>query len=212
MTEWLAPNVAALYPKIDVGPHRAFKGVPLEQLPPLAPVDGSFRWLRAPVYEGQPTALVADDGESITEDPRVVAKQFSRLVGQVRAASLELPASFVTFMSTPSFAARMNSVNGGYFEIGKLKDTHVPFFTDPQTFSWVLMLESGGRHSIAFAHPDPDDLSTLVDFTTCAPSFEQFIHRWWIENQIARALLREEPIVDEDLRAYLVATGLAVGR
>ena len=49
------------------------------------------------------------------------------------------------------------------------------FFVDPQTCLW----------------------------TRCAPSFEVFIKRFWIEHALAISLLRDEPVLDEVLRGYL---------
>jgi hypothetical protein len=203
---WLAPNVPGLYPNLDVGRCKAFKRIPHEQVPRLPPVDGSFDWL-PPLAPGcEPIPLVVDDGEDVNEDPRAVAEHVARLADEVRAASLELPASFVTFASSPRFAMRMTSVNGGYFEIGTLEPgALVRFFADPQTFSWVLLLD---QHTVAFAYLDGDRDNALSAPTLCAPSFEQFIQRWQIENSIAHALVEKAP-VEGELRTYLEATTAA---
>ena len=207
---WCAPNFEGLYPNLVFDRYRAFKHVPYDQLPPISGEGDSFDWL-PPLPRGRrPLPLVHD----CEEDPAALAAQVSRVVTQARALGLEVPSSFSAFTSTPRFAARIASALGGYFEVGDLEPVPgtaagparlVRFFVEPQTYTWALLLEPGGSR-VVFGSPDPESLDRLSGVTECAPSFDAFIKRFWIENALAYALGEGEPPPHGELASYLAAT------
>jgi hypothetical protein len=215
---WLAVNSPLLYPQIEVEPHFVFKHVAYNQLPSLGEVDGTFTWLPALATGREPIPMVVD----CEEDPALVARKAERLVGEAAQLGLALPASFSRFMSSDRCARRLASWFGGYFELGD--PLHPPdleaipgregpqrllrFFCDPQTYLWALLLEPGGTHRVVYASPDPRRDWALSGVTVCAPSFEAFIKRFWIESSLVFTLnaMPPEPVLDDELRAYLDAT------
>lgn len=201
---WLAPNEGRLYPNVVVSRYQAFKRIPYAQLPDLGAVDGSFDWLPAPAAESPGIPFVIDDGEDNHEDPRAISAFLMRLVAEARGLGLDLPASLSTFTKQPAFAARMVSINGGYFQLGTLEPfsngaaRRLQFFVEPQTVGWALLLEADARRVVTF-HPRD------AKVTVCAPSFEVFIKRFSLENAIASALMGERALTAEQ-EQYLAAT------
>jgi hypothetical protein len=197
---WLAPNVAHLYEQVTTD--GVFKKIAPDQLPPIEVT------LEFPA--------LPDDTEGTHLDAELGA--LDRLIEDAARQGLTLPASYLAFMRDPQVAARIPNVCGTYFMVGALEpvpDSSGPerllrFLLDPQTFVWALLLEPTG-HRVVFAYPDrrPGANYALTDITTCAPSFETFLTRFWIESSIAIALLREEPITNDELRTYLTTANRA---
>lgn len=203
---WLAPNGGdRLW---GAQQHVAYKVVPYGLLPALH-VDGSFAWLRE-LAPGSTRVPLVFDGE---ENPAGVAVQLSELVAEAAALELRVPDSFVTFMSSADYAARVPNFVGCYFELGMRLDA-VPehngperllhFLSDPQVCVWSLLLEPGPRHRVVFSHRDYRNLPNLVGTTVCAPDFEAFLRRFSLESVLAHTLLRNDP-VDGELKDYLDA-------
>lgn len=86
---------------------------------------------------------------------------------------------------------------------------------------WYLLLAPDGSDQVAYACPDwnedgqGDSLADLMTpgETVCAPSFETFINRFWIEKALWDAVHRGERLTGELLEyskaaAQAVASGL----
>ncbi len=89
-------------------------------------------------------------------------------------------------------------------------------------YLWYLLLRPDGSHHVVRAWPEwkdveSSDAESLEDVTTprdleiCAPTFEEFIKRFWIENTIWFAVNKGE-VLDGELRAYAQAAKAAAAR
>ncbi|MEQ1506656.1 MAG: S1 RNA-binding domain-containing protein [Myxococcota bacterium] len=83
------------------------------------------------------------------------------------------------------------------------------FLADPQgLLNWYLHLDAGGRTRVLVSplvfRADTERWRALASTWECAPEFEAFVYRFWLENQIWRALHGEIPL-DDPHRAYLAA-------
>lgn len=86
--------------------------------------------------------------------------------------------------------------------------------------AWYLLLERGGGHRVAVATPsfrdDPsgdtfEDAADPTEILVCAPTFEAFVRRLWIENAIWYLTHAGKPLSAE-LAGYLDAAKSAAGR
>ena len=78
---------------------------------------------------------------------------------------------------------------------------------------WYLYLVPNGEHAVVVATPEWDenadgdtleDVVRLTDIVLCAPTFDAFIHRFWLENTIWYALYEGRQMTGEQKR-YLDA-------
>ncbi len=164
-----------------------------EEVPPiLVPLTGSFQWLRAAPKHSQ----------SIAANPKRIAAALDRLL---TASPTGLPQEFVKFFRSPSLWLRIQSctdcgLNLDSTAVG-IRDgygTLIRFLSDSQGCkTWHLHTSPcGTRHSVVatyrytgseYAHL-PDGLPHPKDITTCAGSFEEFVYRFWLENELWFAL------------------------
>jgi hypothetical protein len=172
---------------------RTYTCWPPEELPPIrVPLDGTFGWLRsAPEHE-----------HSIATDPDRIAAALERLVASAPAG---LPPEFVAFFRSPDLWRRIGSCTGCYLNLdlaavgvrGGLGSL-VRFLSDSQYCRhWNLYLAPGGTgHSVVSTYfysgsesPHPRvGLPHPKDVTTVAGSFEEFVYRFWLENELYFAL------------------------
>ena len=132
---------------------------------------------------------------------------------------IKLPHSFQRFMSSPELQSRVRSCTDCYLDpgerivetIGSVPGHLIHFLSDSQSCAhWYLHIHSSGdsavlespdlycyqiEHSDWIENPscrlECIDLSGL-DFAYCAPSFSDFLYRFWIENEIWFALRDKE--------------------
>ncbi len=186
--------------------HHTYEGSKLEDLPPIPiELDEECAWL---MRHG---TVHAEDGLHRYEhdiQPGIVEKL-------ALEAGLKLPSSFLRFMSSPELQARVRSCTDCYLDpgerivqtVGKIPGSLVHFLSDSQSCAhWYLhvlpngdvgVLESSDLYCYKIEHSDwienPAcrleciDLSDL-NFVYCAPSFSDFLYRFWIENEIWYAL------------------------
>lgn len=199
-----------------------YKKIAYEALPPLAGTfDGSFSWLAA--------APLRPDGMcfEFLGDEHLEELIGSR-VAEANQAGLVVPAAFVKFMRDEILYKRIPSCTACYWELGArlvpLPEHEGPerllrFMNDQQTcVAWYLLLAPDGSHRVAYAWPEwnedgegdsLEDLMTPGEVTVCAPSFETFIKRFWIENTLWDAVHRGERLTGE-LLEYSKAAAQAV--
>jgi len=199
-----------------------YKAVPYEALPPLPATsgDGSFAWLRgAPV---SPHGL--DFGDDGGEDGEAAKKEsidarLALVVAQATAMGLTVPAALVAFIGHPELHRRVPSCTACYLDVptklvelpGGQPGRLLRFMNDQQCcILWYVHLEPGGGHSVVCAAPEwhddangesLEDVSTPRDVEMCAPSFESFIQRFWLENTLWFAVSKRTPLTAEQ-RAY----------
>ncbi len=194
----------------DVRPGRGtYTCYPPEELPPIrVPLSGKFDWLRsAPEHD-----------RSIAADPDQTVAALDRLVAMNPAG---LPRDFVEFFRSPALWRRIRSCTDCYLRVDSAAvgirgglGSLIRFMSDSQDcIHWHLCLSAcGTRHSVVatyfytgseYAHlkgglPHPKDI------TTCAGSFEEFIYRFWLENELGYSLYDQSSMPEggEEYLAY----------
>jgi hypothetical protein len=207
-------------------PYRAYSPFTFGSLPPLpeASFDSSFSWLPR-------THDVVPTGKSRFEwaYPAVlerIAKESERL-------QITIPESFKTFMLSVDFPNRIRSATGCAFDLAERlvyvpweAGYLLRFLADSQgCLFWYLFLKQRGGHCVVVtakcyggdptadrefmeAHLGPDwnreDPPKESDrIRMCAPSFESFVYRFWIENEIWYALNETGGPINDEQKRYL---------
>jgi hypothetical protein len=224
-----SPDFSAAWCATDLGEYRACHGTyewyPYESLPPLAPscCTGAFQW-------------VGGVGELLAEN---VAK-LKDLATDLMASGLVLPQDFVTFQTRSNLRGLLDSVS----VTGCWTDISAPLASpvDPGAFLvrflrdqqdcviWYLYLRPLAAPFVVCSGIDyeyeargderragtarGDAHGQLVPIRWCAPSFEEFACRFWIENRLWRAvrsggLSGLEPELRDYLRHYAPGEALA---
>jgi uncharacterized protein (TIGR02996 family) len=202
---------------IDLGPDREVKGTygefPYETLPPLpvAELRGDFAWL-----------LRSEPEEEVLE-PRL---NVGPLLAAASALSLPLPREFLRFMGDSDLQRRVRSCTDCFFNLpwrvvpSPMKDGGYlfRFYSDSQScLHWYLYATPWRYHAVVSSGlylggeadgqgEDDDDEweeSGESPFWFCAPSFETFLFRWWLENEIWHALEWDHTPLTPLQQAYL---------
>jgi hypothetical protein len=180
----------------SLGDYRPGKGTytcfPYESLPPIpVTLNGHFQWLKS-----------ARDADRVIGNVRAIESGLSRLLAEDPPG---LPSEFVTFFRSPALWRKVRSCTDCYFDIDPAS-TPIPgglgrlvrFMSDSQgCIHWHLCISPcGTTHTVVatyhftgseYAHK-PSGKPHPRDVTTCAASFEEFIYRFWIENELWYAL------------------------
>ncbi|MFD4591473.1 hypothetical protein [Streptomyces rubiginosohelvolus] len=205
----------------DLGKYRAcrytYEQYSLDSLPPLdsSQFTGAFPWL-------------GEAGDSI---PRQVI-ELNGLARDLAAKGLTLPRDFVTFQTTENLYGSLDevSVTGCWTNLSDPLPSPVEpgaflvrFFRDQQDcVIWYLYLRPTGEAFVVYsaldyefeyeARRDGEETQTDLEdaeqqraaILWCAPSFEEFAHRFWIENRLWRAVNSgESPVLEPRLQDYL---------
>ncbi|WP_437616830.1 hypothetical protein WMF20_23270 [Sorangium sp. So ce834] len=207
------------------GSHESFWGhgntymlIPYDQLPELEQHhwDGSFRWLPAPPER--------DTVLGVHEESCEKQLDLSQLYGEAQQAGIRIPDAFATFLTTPEIHRRVPTCTACYLELstrlleppsnqpGRL----LRFMNDQQAcVLWYLYLPPDDVPAVVAGMPewlddasegslDDDDGVVFEQLVLCAPDFETFIYRFWIENAIWYALVERRPLTSAQ-SAYLDA-------
>jgi hypothetical protein len=207
----------------DLGEYRAcrytYERYPYESLPPLDSTQftGTFQWLGG----------VGD----------LVPEQVTKLTGlaaDLTASGLRLPQDFITFQTSSNLYGSLDevSVTGCWTDVSEPLPSPVEpgaflvrFLRDQQDcVIWYLYLRLGEAFVVHShldyeyeyeARRDGEQTQTDLDDAQeqraaifwCAPSFEEFAHRFWVENRLWPAvhggdLSRLEPQLRDYLRHY----------
>lgn len=196
--------------------------IPYGDLPPLdhPGSGGSFDWL--PESDADDTVLAFED---LTTSP---AAKLARLAAQAADERLSLPDGFSRFISSPRIHERVPTCTACYLDLAdRLIDAPgapgrlLRFMNDQQCVRlWYLYLRPDAEPTVLVGTPewsDEADGETLEDFVQltepliCAPAFEEFIHRFWLENTIWFALHKARPM-NQEQRWYLAAVRRARSR
>ena len=181
------------------GTYTPVVGLPL---PPIERVlDDALAWLREqPVVPGS----LVDDAAS-SEPTRFASEP--ELNALLAGRGVHVPVSFATFVGDPDLRRRIRSCTACYLDLG---DVAVPapggwlihFLSDQQwVLQWLLFVGDDGSEAVlatetpyGFAGESPpefrmdsdpqSELPTLI----CAESFNEFVYRFWIENELWFAL------------------------
>lgn len=175
--------------------------VELKELP--HEIDGSFAWLsKAP---RQSEWAIGD--RSAAELPT----QLASVTVSAARHGVTLPREFVAFIGNPDLHARLRSVTACYLDVA---DTVLPFaggylvrfLADQQGCAfWYLFINGDGSdHGVvcSFESFDADDSDgdaaelCEAEFQFQAESFEAFLVRFWLENEIGFAVFDSTPLPD----------------
>ena len=163
----------------DLGPYRECGGTydlfAADSVPPLPPLDGTFRWLPAP----------SEGFDYMDPAPGVTLER----------VGVELPQSFVDFMARPDWRAAIPSCTACYWSVSEAVPSPVGdgahlvrFLNDQQVvLLWWLYLRPDGTHTVVcggipYDTYDASAEQTRADLLTVAPGFEAFLYRFWVEN------------------------------
>jgi hypothetical protein len=202
------------------GEGKTYTVVPYEALPALPSRAGAmFEWLDRAAEVEDALQVRSNDEEELTGDD--LESWMAALEEETAPLGVTVPPSFQRFMTDPRLHARVPTCTACYLDLPERlveppggEGLLVRFLNDQQCcFLWYLRLFAGGKHDVVCARPefieDPegeslDDAVVLHDLTVCAPSFEDFIHRFWIENTLWYAN-REKRALTRDEQAYVDA-------
>jgi hypothetical protein len=201
-----------------------YQGYSLERMPSVPiDLDDDLRWLR--------TNGMARPGRGLDElDELVRPLSPATVIDLAAQANLTLPPSFARFMTSPDLQSMVRSCTACYLDpgqrvvetTGSIPGHLVHFLSDSQSCAhwYVHILQNG--HSAILESPDlycyqienSDWMEnpacrlerinlTEVDIHFCAPSFSEFLFRFWIENEIWYALKVERRPLSALENAYL---------
>jgi hypothetical protein len=198
---------------------------PYDSLPVLPHPDfqGDFNWL--PPIEPHLIPIM-ERFWPLPDQQLLTVENLNKLTAATHEKGISLPKPFVAFMSNPEFQKRIPSCTACYFE---LYDRVMPcpvdednlvirFMNDQQSvFTWYLYLTPGGEHCVIVSRSIFDFLieyrreftaqvraEVLHDTFVCAPSFEEFLYRFWLENCIEFTLMERHRDLTVMEQHYLI--------
>lgn len=185
----------------DVGTYGRYE---FPKLPPV-PFDmrGDFTWLAA-----APAHAAHNIGGRM-------AAENAQALGELRESSaglgVPLPAAFVKFLETPSLHQRLRSNSDCYLDLSPapvhspLGEGHlIRFLADSQgCLFWYLYVTGDGSDHAVVSSPGfygtdeeqwQDEEPDPAEIVFCAESFEVFVCRFWLENEIWFAEWQKTPM------------------
>lgn len=185
----------------DLGLHRPCDGTycfyDYDSLPPIPAEStfvGKFEWLSI-----DPQVL-ANIHAQVGED--ALASKLAYIKAEAQRLNIALPQGFEAFMGNEALRESIPSCTACYFD---LSDKFIPapieeggyflrFLNDQQNILlWYLYLAPSGEHCVVVSNiyfDDEDYINSIPEEAVkrstgyCAPSFEAFLYRFWIENAI----------------------------
>lgn len=196
---------------------------PYEELPPIQEtLDEEWGWLAGrPAYRG---AIAEYDYSPHKKPDVVIVTTMEQQVGR------QLPAAFVHFMGSPELQRRVRSCTDAYLEmadrpvrtVGANRGYLIHFLSDSQwVLHWYLFVGENGEHFVVvspfaygFEMEEGAEESGMygrageVDMAQeemwfCAPTFVEFVYRFWIENELWYALDYERRPLTAEQQAYV---------
>jgi len=158
-------------------------------------LDGSFSWLRKfPLHKEHIGVL----------RQKKLQSQFKKIESVSLLSGIPLPPDFVSFITDIDLQAKIRSISDCYLDLAAnflpLRDGHLlRFLSDSQGCAfWYLFLRplelNGQAVVICYTYFDADDddsedISKLHPrkFVFDSPSFESWLCRYWLENEIVYA-------------------------
>ena len=200
---------------------------PYDSLPPIDSTGfrGDFHWL-------PPLDPALRDVGAVDEKRAEIARHLPALIAEAGTRGVTLPAAFLAFMRDPEAHRRVPTCTACYFDLpAELTPSPfgddaylIRFLNDQQwLLLWHLYLKPDGDHCVVVsstAYDEPLDWSAddedggmagetaarleelRAETWWCAPDFEVFLYRFWLENHLWFSLTRGRPLT-EDEDAYL---------
>ncbi len=196
----------------DTEHHSTYHFFEMDSLPPLPEgfFQGTFSWLSE-------QNIVSADQYSELE---FTLTKMNSLIQQAEQMSFALPPEFVTFFSSSLLPGKIRSCTDCCFALssriqpcaGDLGGWVIPVLYDSQgVLFWNLYIGPDGDSCVVYSEewydvqPDDEDDEddeiilappTAEDLLYCSPSFEAFVYRFWIENEIWFSLYQNVPLTD----------------
>jgi hypothetical protein len=178
----------------------------IDSLPPLmVPLDGTFRWLGSARSELR-----------VMGSEKAIEANLTRLLAEKPSG---LPKEFIEFFQSPTLWHKFRSCTDCFFDVDPAS-TEIPgglgrlvrFMSDSQGCKhWhVHISPCGEKHTVVATYRftgsedanSPGGKPYPKDITTCAASFEEFMYRYWIENELFFALHCQD-VMPQNGEAYL---------
>jgi hypothetical protein len=156
------------------------------------------------------------------EDRKQVLANFHSLASRAEQMNLQLPEAFMRLMGTPDLQERIPSCTACYFDLpDRIVESpfgdggyFIRFLNDQQwVLLWHLYLAPNGDHCVVVSSEAFDDGNFGQRLTAsgeqwtpdvirertffCAPAFEDFLYRFWIENHIWFVLNKGYALTEE---------------
>jgi hypothetical protein len=211
----------------DLGQYRPCDGTycyyPYDSLPPIpeAQFTGSLQWLEQADGADEPEMHLSPEDEALPA-------RLSALTASAQQLGLTLPEAFLRLMASPALRDRIPSCTACYFDLSK-KIVPCPgseagyiirFLNDQQdVLSWYLYLTTQGEHCVLVSPYELDKAaeeeeeskplteqqrrSIIANTLICAPSFEGFVYRFWLENVLWFKLNEDGGSLSEAQQQYL---------
>jgi len=189
--------------------------LPVDRLPAIrADLNGDFSWVpRVP----QPLDW------SITTETETESEADAAFLARIRAGPIELPSSFMTLLAAPELRWSVRSFTGCWWSVDADTLRRLPtsellaarFLTDQQgVLSWYLLFDGTREPPVIvsqqdFSAPETWERLPLDHVYRCASTFEAFMYRYWVENEIAFRSVGGEALSTEQLRYLDEARHLA---
>ena len=201
-------------------PHaRAFATYTLfsyKDLPPIPEkLDNDFEWLKSQ----------APQKHSLFENifPDGSKPDLSKLASIVSESHISLPEAFATFMNSIELQKRVRSCTDCYLEVsdyavktkGSVEGHLLHFLSDSQWIvHWYIHVDPRGNHCVVTSlnpygfNLEDNSTNREIDMQEeeiwhCAPSFTEFIYRFWLENEIWFALAEGERSLNQIEQSYV---------
>jgi hypothetical protein len=194
-----------------------YSPIPLDAMSPTGQAfDSTLSWL----LETQ------THDRSLQRGPDDPAERDADAAGlQAIAPSLSLPPAFRKFIEDPEPRRHIRSATACYLDLAHFTvvvsdgGVLIHFLSDQQwVLHWLLYVNPDGSQAVVVS-PDPlgfddgeDELGRLLDvndapdlMTVCSETFEEFLYRFWIENELFHRLAVDKELADTlptPLRAY----------
>lgn len=216
---WWAFDLAPYRP--PVAQFATYTRYPYESLPPLelTRFRGDFHWLAGISSEVEAQMKPHQPDSAYDLKLKQTLQQLQTACGTL---GVMLPPEFSHFMGAPALQHQIPSCTACYFSLSErpipspIGSGHlIRFLRDQQDcLIWYLYLNAQGDHCVVCAdgdvgfmledeesakHLDPEAIQGI---TYCAPSFEVFLYRFWLENTIWFAL-NEGGSLTAEMRVYL---------
>ncbi len=218
---WWFPSTPALPRPTPTG-LATYYGYDLDDQPRLGDVAPSVAWLR--LY---PTASTWSlNREDEPPERRLSTAGLRDLLGDSEA-----PAALTALAEDPELQSKMRSYTGCYFDLGDKAvrtatgTTLLHLVSDQQWVRhWLVLVGSNGQcpvlsttlplgFDLGDQEPDEEPIPDVVqldgssDLTLTADTVDEFLYRFWIENEIAFRAANDEAL-SEPFASYAASVGL----
>ena len=188
----------------DLGTYRPCNGTycfyPYDSIPPIRALNGTLDWLG-------PLDQETEQSMKLYRNAPEQRGRLTEIEAEATTLSLTLPEAFVHLMGSHELQDRIPSCTACTFDlsahvvpcIGDSPGYIIRFLRDQQdVLLWYLYLTPDGDERVLVspyefgdgpdedpnALPDDERKAVIAHTCICAPSFEEFVYRFWLENAL----------------------------